>query len=130
MSDLVLIGGLAAQHRDRVREFCLQSNVPVYAEPLSGLREDDALRDLLIRNERMLGRGSFTRVIRIGNVPTLRFWRDLDESKRDVGVISYSDLPFTGLSRGEVRPIADLRAARGERDDAFLARDRDMSLRF
>lgn len=130
MSDLVLIGGLAAQHRDRVREFCLQSNVPVYAEPLSGLREDDALRDLLIRNERMLSRGTFTRVIRIGNVPTLRFWRDLDESKRDVGVISYSDLPFTGLSRGEVRPIADLRATRGERDDAFLARDRDMSLRF
>lgn len=130
MSDLVIIGGLAARDRDHVRDFCVQSQLPVYAEPLSGLREDDALRELLIHNERMVGRGSFNRVIRIGNVPTLRFWRDLDESRRDVEVHHFSDLPFPGLSRGEVRPVADLRPAAGRRDDHFLARDRDMSLRF
>jgi 2-succinyl-5-enolpyruvyl-6-hydroxy-3-cyclohexene-1-carboxylate synthase len=130
MSDLVLIGGLAERHRDHVRDFCLGTGVPVYAEPLSGLREDDALRGLLIHNERMVGRGGFKRVIRIGNVPTLRFWRDLDESRRDVEVHHFSDLPFPGLSRGEVRGIGELRAASGDRDEAFLARDRDMSLRF
>ena len=130
MSDVVLIGALAPRHRERVRDFCLASDVPVYAEPLSGLREDDALHDLLIHNERMLGRGGFRRVIRIGNVPTLRFWRDLDESQRQLAVINYSDLPFAGLSRGDVRRITDLSPQPGKRDDAFLSRDRDISLRF
>ena len=50
--DLVLIGGLPASQRDRVRDFCLQLGAPVYAEPLSGLREDEALRDVLILNEK------------------------------------------------------------------------------
>ena len=130
MSELVLIGALSGRHRDRVREFCLRSGLPVYAEPLSGLREDEALQHLLIHNERSLGRGGFKRVIRIGNVPTVRFWRDLDESRREVDVVSYSDLPFPGLSRGEVRAVDELRAGKRTRDEDFLARDRDMSLRF
>ena len=130
MSDLILIGGLAARHHDRVREFCLASMAPVYAEPLSGLREDDALRDLLIHNERMLGRGGFDRVIRIGNVPTVRYWRDLDESLSDVHMTSYSDLPFAGLSRGEVSPIGQLRPAAGDPRPDLIAEDRMMSERF
>ena len=77
MSELIVIGGLAAQHRERVREFCLRAKRPVYAEALSGLREDEGLDPLLVCNERMLARGGFDSVIRIGNVPTLRFWRDL-----------------------------------------------------
>src|SRR5579884_2895588 len=75
--ELILVGALAAKHRDRVRDFCLRANRPVYAEPLSGLREDPLLEPILVRNERMLSRGKFDSVIRIGNVPTLRFWRDL-----------------------------------------------------
>jgi 2-succinyl-5-enolpyruvyl-6-hydroxy-3-cyclohexene-1-carboxylate synthase len=130
MSDLVLIGALNAAHRDRVRDFCVQSGIPVYAEPLSGLREDEALSHMLIRNERSLGRGRFQRVIRIGNVPTVRFWRDLDESRSETDVVNYSDLPFPGLSRGEVRPLTELRVVKGTRDEEFLARDRDMALRF
>jgi len=105
--ELVLIGGLPARHRDRVRDFCLRSNALVYAEPLSGLREDAHLDPLRVRNERMLSRGKFDRVIRIGNVPTLRFWRDLDRSNAEV--VHYSDLPFAGLTRGDVRPIEDLK---------------------
>ncbi|HUJ15359.1 MAG TPA: hypothetical protein VL284_16350 [Thermoanaerobaculia bacterium] len=104
--ELVLIGGLAAKHRDRVREFCLRSNQAVYAEPLSGLREDPALDAIRIRSERMLSRASFDSVIRVGNVPTLRFWRDLDSSQ--IHVTHYSDLPFPGLTRGDVRPIEEL----------------------
>ena len=106
MNELILIGGLAERHRDRVRDFCVRSNRPIYAEPLSGLREDQQLDGLLVRNERMLSRGGFDSVIRIGNVPTLRFWRDLDGS--DVRVTHYSDLPFPGLTRGDVRPIEKL----------------------
>ncbi|HEY6843725.1 MAG TPA: hypothetical protein VI391_06110, partial [Thermoanaerobaculia bacterium] len=74
-------------------------------------REDPQLEPILIRNERMLSRGNFDSVIRIGNVPTLRFWRDLDSSH--INVTHYSDLPFPGLTRGEVRPIEAL--SRGER---------------
>jgi 2-succinyl-5-enolpyruvyl-6-hydroxy-3-cyclohexene-1-carboxylate synthase len=128
MSELILVGGLAAPHRDRVREFCLRSNLPVYAEPLSGLREDPQLDHLRIRNERMLTRGNFDRVTRIGNVPTLRFWRDLDSSQ--INVTHYSDLPFPGMTRGEVLPLTRLSATLsplgGERDGVrgFFADDR------
>src|SRR5438128_4495860 len=120
MSELILIGGLASRHRDRVREFCLRGNRPVYAEALSGLREDAQLDQLLVRNERMLARGDFDCVIRIGNVPTLRFWRDLDGN--DARVVHYSDQPFPGLTRGELHAIEDLvcgTASAGRYDDFF-----------
>ena len=122
---LVLIGGLAAEDRDRVRAFALQLNAPVYAEPLSGLREDEALRDLLVFNER----GGFDGVIRIGSVPTLRLWRDLDRS--DVGLLNFSRLRFPGLSRGEVHPIEALPEVQPrDRDEEFFARDRERRARF
>jgi 2-succinyl-5-enolpyruvyl-6-hydroxy-3-cyclohexene-1-carboxylate synthase len=56
----------------------------------------------------MLPRGGFDSVIRIGNVPTLRFWRDLDEKFRDVEVMNISALPFPGLARGTVLPMSAL----------------------
>ena len=121
MSELLIIGGLNERHRDRVRDFCLRSNRALYAEPLSGLREDRALDGIRIRNERMLSRGNFDSVIRIGNVPTLRFWRDLDAT---IPVTHYSDLPFAGMTRGEVKPIEELpKLARGAQPD--LAEDRE-----
>lgn len=133
MSDrpLVLIGGLAREQRDRVRQFAMRLNAPVYAEPLSGLREDEQLEPLLLGNERMLARCGFTRVIRIGNVPTVRFWRDLDEKLRDVAIVNYSALPFRGLSRGDVHALGELPRDMTpcERDDALFARDREFSER-
>jgi 2-succinyl-5-enolpyruvyl-6-hydroxy-3-cyclohexene-1-carboxylate synthase len=130
MSDnpIVIIGGLRASDRERVRDFVLRLNAPAYAEPLSGLREDPALQSTLLWNERMLSRGPFNSVIRIGNVPTLRFWRDLDETQRDIRIINYSALPFAGHSRGEMHSIDALPEGppRG-RDEAFFARDRQMA---
>jgi 2-succinyl-5-enolpyruvyl-6-hydroxy-3-cyclohexene-1-carboxylate synthase len=105
----------------------LSLNAPVFAEALSGLREDRELEPLLIRNERMLD--GFDCVIRIGNVPTLRFWRDLDKS--DVRVEHYSDLPFAGLTRGDLHPIEQLPPPeRRERDEEFFRRDREMAAKF
>jgi 2-succinyl-5-enolpyruvyl-6-hydroxy-3-cyclohexene-1-carboxylate synthase len=97
---LVIIGGLAPRHRDRV--LSLVRKTPFYAEPLSGLREHSTIT----AGERMIARGNFDSVIRIGNVPTLRFWRDLE--MMDLPVLHYSDLPFTGLTRGELHPIEAL----------------------
>ena len=122
MSELILIGGLDARQRDPVRDFCLNANRAIYAEPLSGLREDPSLDKIRIRNERMLSRGKFDSIIRIGNVPTLRFWRDLDAMA--VPVTHYSDLPFSGMTRGDVKPIDALpKLARGAEPD--LAEDRE-----
>ncbi len=117
---LVLIGGLAARHRERVRE--LTRNAITYAEPLSGLREYSSIT----AGERMIPRGGFDGVIRIGNVPTLRFWRDLETL--DLPVVHYSDLPFTGVTRGELHPISELPRIE-VRDDAFLEEDRAFAAR-
>jgi 2-succinyl-5-enolpyruvyl-6-hydroxy-3-cyclohexene-1-carboxylate synthase len=125
---LVILGGLDGCDRDRVRDFAKNLNAPIYAEPLSGLREDPDLAHLVITaGERMIGRGDFDSVIRIGNVPTLRFWRDLDESRRDLPLISFSALPFTGCSRGEVHPLESLPSdvTARDRNDAFFANDRE-----
>lgn len=123
---LVLIGGLHPRHQERVRTFVKKLNAPVYAEPLSGLRETAGF----IENERMLARGNFDRVIRIGNVPTLRFWRDLETL--DVPVTHYSDLPFAGLTRGELHSVASLpeEVTPVARDEAFFEMDREQSARF
>ncbi len=130
MSELILIGGLAPRHHQRVRDFCLRSNLPVYAEPLSGLREDPQLDPILVRNERMLARGRFDRIVRIGNVPALRFWRDLDAAETPIE--HYSDLLFRGLTRGELHPIEKLpkRPAEAGPHTDFFARDREMAAKF
>ena len=128
---VVLIGRLDGRDRDRVKRFALQLNAPVFAEPLSGLREDADL-PLITAGERMLRRGNFDGVIRIGNIPTLRFWRDLDESLRDLPLISFSALPFTGVSRGEVHPLDALPhdVTARDRNEAFFAADREQAERF
>jgi 2-succinyl-5-enolpyruvyl-6-hydroxy-3-cyclohexene-1-carboxylate synthase len=129
MSDkpLVLVGGLAPRDHDRVRDFALRLKAPVYAEPLSGLREDADLEHLLLWNERTLSRAGFTRVIRVGNVPTLRFWRDLDEKLRDMPLANYSAAAFRGCSRGDLQPLDKLpRAVQPlERDEELFALDRE-----
>lgn len=117
---LVIIGGLARRHRERVRE--LTRDAITYAEPLSGLREHSSIT----AGERMISRGGFDGVIRVGNVPTLRFWRDLETL--DLPVEHYSDLPFTGLTRGSVRPISELPRVEVS-DEAFLAEDRAFAAR-
>ena len=128
---VVIISGLAQEHRAWVREFALTLNAPVYAEAASGLREDAALAPLhLTAGERMLPRGGFDGVIRIGGVPTLRYWRDLDESLGEVPVVSYSAVPFTGLSRGDLHPIEKLpRCTARDRDEAFFTMDREQAAR-
>jgi 2-succinyl-5-enolpyruvyl-6-hydroxy-3-cyclohexene-1-carboxylate synthase len=125
---IVIIGGLNSADRVRARDFAVKLNAPIYAEPLSGLREDPALAHLVITaGERMIGLGEFDSVIRIGNVPTLRFWRDLDESRAHLPLISFSALPFTGCTRGEVHPLEALPSdiTPGDRDEAFFADDRE-----
>jgi 2-succinyl-5-enolpyruvyl-6-hydroxy-3-cyclohexene-1-carboxylate synthase len=117
---LVIVGGLTVERRERVRAFVKKLNAPTYAEPLSGLREDADL-PLIRSGERMIARASFDRVIRIGNVPTLRYWRDLEAGS--LSVAHFSDLPFPGLTRGDVYPIEALPELSGSLDESFAADD-------
>jgi len=122
---LVIIGGLEMADRSRVRDFVLRSNATVYAEPLSGLREE--LAEVAIHNERSLHRGDFDQVIRIGNVPTLRYWRDLETKAAEV--LHFTRLPFTGLTRGCTCSLDALPEMAGGRDEALYAFDREQSKR-
>jgi len=123
---LVIVGGLHQRHHARVRAFLRALNAPTYAEPLSGLREDRQL-PLITAGERMIARYEFDGVIRIGNVPTLRFWRDLET--RDTPVVHYSDLPFRGCTRGDLHRIESLPAMNGARDESFFAGDGEQAAR-
>jgi 2-succinyl-5-enolpyruvyl-6-hydroxy-3-cyclohexene-1-carboxylate synthase len=75
----------------------------------------------------MIPLGGFDSVIRIGHVPTLRYWRDLEQTQ--LPVVHFDDLPFRGMTRGDVHPIASLpaRVSANDRDEDFFARDRELA---
>ncbi len=92
---LVLVGALAAADRPAVAEFLADLGAPVWAEAISGLRENPALGDVLLASsERMLGRVGADAVLRLGGVPTCRYWRDLEAL--GLPVLSISSEPFSG----------------------------------
>jgi 2-succinyl-5-enolpyruvyl-6-hydroxy-3-cyclohexene-1-carboxylate synthase len=131
---LVLLGPLEATDHAGVRDFVVRLGAPVFAEAASGLREDAALAHLRITSgERALRSAGFDAVLRIGGVPTLRLWRDLDARLPTVPVCSVDRTPFPGLTRGAhvmaepgtllAAATPNLVADSGWRDD-LLARDR------
>jgi len=97
---IVMVGGLRPEEREEVYHFLKELKVPVIADATSGLRE--ALGGLVLREgaatlkERMPGK-----VLRIGEVPVGRFWRDLDESERGKAV-EVLNVCQSGLVQGEV----------------------------
>lgn len=105
---LVLIGGLSPQDPARlheVRDVVQDWQRPVLAEGISQLRGQ--FETSILESE--LASLKYDGVIRIGSVPTLRLWRDLENC--EVPVVHFSDLPWSGLPRSpEVHPIETLRA--------------------
>ncbi len=103
---VVLIGDLMPSEREEVAELVAKLGCEVWAEAQSGLRE----RCTTLRGgERALKNGEFTRVLRIGGVPSCRYWRDLEEMP-EVSVISVSRSGYGGLARdvSVVRKMSDL----------------------
>jgi 2-succinyl-5-enolpyruvyl-6-hydroxy-3-cyclohexene-1-carboxylate synthase len=78
--------------------------IPIYAEGISGLRgHPDLLSTTIFSGEKMLAKlideGHCNAIIRIGGVPTVRFWRDLEDKRENLPVLSLGYNHFTGLSR-------------------------------
>ena len=90
---LVMLGNLRDDERVGLLEFLQKLGAPVMAEAGSGLREK--LPGLLVREPPP----GICKVLRIGGVPSARFWRDL-ETMVDVRVFSVSRGMFSGLARG------------------------------
>jgi len=104
----IVVGALPFRAKDSVVDFLLKLNAPVFLEGISGLREDARLAHLRIsRSEKLwekLSKASYPvdGVLRIGGVPTFRFWRDLENKQGQIKVCSISPYPFSGLSWGGV----------------------------
>lgn len=108
---LVIVGELAARDQDAVEEFLLRLNAPVICEPPSGLSYRTSLSSIRLRRRKKILETAMQQgypidgVIRIGGVPTLRLWRDLENMRGKIPVISLSRHPFPGLSFGEVTAL-------------------------
>ncbi len=108
-SPLVIAGGLQQDgDADAAERFCRALGAPVLAEASSGIRQ--SVLALLLRSgdaaaHRGFERGVFDSVVRIGDVPSFRVWRDLELSL-SVPVLSVSRKPWRGLIRGTLVQVA------------------------
>jgi 2-succinyl-5-enolpyruvyl-6-hydroxy-3-cyclohexene-1-carboxylate synthase len=94
---VVMIGDLELEEQEEVFHFCESLGAPVVVEASSGLRE--ALQHLLVVDaDRVLKENPPAKVLRLGGVPSGRFWRDL-EDLLDVSVWSVCRNGMRGLGR-------------------------------
>ena len=94
---VVIVGGLRPEDQDEVYHFLKRINVPVVADPTSGLRERLG-KNRLVDADDVLKNEAPGKILRIGDVPIGRFWRDL-ENLPDVEVFSVTPTGFSGLAR-------------------------------
>lgn len=92
---IAMVGGLEPEDREDVFYFLKDLGIPVIADVNSGIRE--ALGDLLV-SERAFSGNLPGRILRLGEVPVGRLWRDLeDHDGTEVLSICRNGLP--GLAR-------------------------------
>lgn len=115
---LVIVSGLLTNEQELVLAALLKWQAPVYLEASSGLRARRELEGLRLSTPCFTASSfseNFDGIIRIGGIPTLRLWRDLDLGLAGVSVLQFSRLPFAGLAREQAapRPLAALREHSG-----------------
>jgi len=106
---LVIVGELSRDESRIVSTVLRNWGYPVITEALSQLSTDPSLDELRIEAHRSLWNEAAANgypidaVIRIGGVPSLRFWRDLEvhPEASKIPVLSISSLPFSGLPRAK-----------------------------
>ncbi len=121
---VVVVGGLEPDEREEVFHFCQDLGVPLVAEASSGLRE--ALQSLAIHDaDRVLKSRPPGKILRLGEVPSGRFWRDL-ENLPQVSVWSVCRNGLPGLARESKvlrGPLERVLAALGQAEFADDALD-------
>lgn len=99
---LVIVSELHSGDRETVFNFLKKSGAVFYAEFLSGFLNHPDLKEQQIVHFEGLGDSlidQFQSVIRVGGVPTHRFWRDLEGKYKNIPVLSFSRKNFSGLAR-------------------------------
>jgi 2-succinyl-5-enolpyruvyl-6-hydroxy-3-cyclohexene-1-carboxylate synthase len=101
---LVIVSGLTTAEAEEISPYLVQLGAPIFAESTSNLRNQKELQPLLLKSpdlivQKIFAQGYCQTILRIGSVPTLRFWRDLEDQHRNIPVFSISEVDFTGLSR-------------------------------
>ncbi len=94
---VVLLGGLEEDEREEAYHFLKTLGAPVVADATSGLREllgSIALTD----GDGILQDSLPGKVLRLGDIPVGRFWRDLD-SHPEIEVLSITRTGLSGLAR-------------------------------
>lgn len=145
---VVLLSTIPEKARPAVLSFLTRLKAPIYAEGISGLRGHPDLRALQLQSgEKMVGKiiddGHCDSVFRLGGVPTLRFWRDLEDRRAELPVFSLGYNHFTGLSRPvphyedledllriEVSPSAPLPASAAEADRSLARRKQELMAKY
>ncbi len=101
---LVVVGGLRRDQRKIVASSLLKLEIPFFLESLSGLRHQTDLMEKRILSEKTVSRmvcdGDVRSVLRLGDVPLGRYWRDLDQMK--LPVLSVSDKEFSGTDKSQI----------------------------
>lgn len=135
---LIIIGTVPEDSRVSCEAVLSQLNCALYAEAQSGLRESARLKNLLLTGPpESLMHHDFDSVIRIGGVPTLRFWRELERHPQlsRIPVAIFSDLPFPGIARSSVCfPFEEMKTRLqelkcGHNIRKIIARDRECAYR-
>ena len=104
----VIVGSLHPSQHESAVQYLLHLGAPVYVEGISGLREDRRLDHLRITWMESIWQDSALHgypidgIIRLGGIPTIRMWRDIEHKGGKLPVCSISDLPFSGLSCADV----------------------------
>ena len=94
---VIMVGGLDLIEREDVFHFCQAVGAPVVADPASGLRELLGKR-VLPDADALLRAKPPGKILRLGQVPVGRFWRDL-ESLQGIEVLSICRNGLPGLAR-------------------------------
>jgi 2-succinyl-5-enolpyruvyl-6-hydroxy-3-cyclohexene-1-carboxylate synthase len=121
---VVIIGGLEPDEREDVFHFCETLGAPVLADATSGLRE--ALQGLVLADgDRQLKARPPGKILRLGDVPSGRFWRDLEElPTTSVWSVCRNGLPGLARPSHVTRgPIQQVLAALGEIEEVGDALD-------
>lgn len=125
---LVILSELGLESRDLVFRFLKENNFNFVSEALSGLKNHPELQAqelnhlfYSLSNQESIRycKENFDSIIRIGGVPTLRLWRDLEYDLKDLSVISFSERHFTGLARSSqlfpLKKLADFKVQKPSR---------------